>query len=374
MATVPQTDTPTHRRAADVRVAAAIDLGWRVAALYALSPAKLTPPPIADDNLLLNRHSLGAQDRLELEVRAIAGVAQRAGTPLGESELNALLGLIAEAAASQEGEQAFQVELAQTHISLAKRLWAEDEGHGRGYELGNFLSDTWNRLLRPRTTGGPEEELGQIFRADRVQWMKVLLDNLQTRLDPAAVHIVENHLDAWRDRVAGRPGPEPDAAAPEPAAGEIAGAYEPVERQTIIWRQILSGDKEPEAYIEQAKRAEVRDELSRQLWRRYRRYWWLIPIVGVLGGAIGYLAANQGTAAAGIVGTVTAVAGTIGITRASMVATVKRGLQDWGELMWNRSLATVICRETLVVDELIPAPAAEKPARMLRARKARSSS
>jgi hypothetical protein len=356
MAAVAQAESPSHRREADFRVAAAIDLGWRVAALYALSPSTLAPSAAAEDDLLLNRHSLGAEDRLELELRAIAGVAHRAGTPLDDAALNRLLGQIEDAAASREGEQRLQLELAQTHISLAKRLWAEDEGHGRGYELGNFLSDTWNRLLRPRTTDSPGAELGQIFHADRVQRMKVLLDNLQTRLDPAAVHVVANHLDAWRDRVAGWHA-EPDAAAPTPTAAQIAKTYEPVERQTIIWRQILSGDKEPEAYIDQAKRAEVRDELSRQLWRRYRRYWWLVPIVGALGGAIGYLLANEGSAAAGVIGTITAITGMLGITRVSMIATVKRGLQDWGELMWSRSLAAVICRETLVVDELIPAPA-----------------
>jgi hypothetical protein len=80
----------------------------------------------------------------------------------------------------------------------------------------------------------------------------------------------------------------------------------------------------------------------------------------VLGGAIGYLIASDSQAAAGVLGTVTAIAGMVGITRASMIATVKRGLQDWGELVWNRSLAAVICRETLVVDDLIPPPASKK--------------
>jgi hypothetical protein len=188
--------------------------------------------------------------------------------------------------------------------------------------------------------------------------MKVLLDNLQTRLDPTAVHVVESHLDSWRDRVAGRPAAPPAAEAM--TTEQITKAYEPVERQTIIWRQILSGDKEPEAYIDQSKRSEVRDELSRQLWRRYRRYWWIVPLVALIGGAIGYLYAYKGNLAAGAIGGVTAVAGMLGVTRASMLATVKRGLQDWGELIWNRSLAAVICRETLVVDELLPAPAATK--------------
>jgi hypothetical protein len=37
-----------------------------------------------------------------------------------------------------------------------------------------------------------------------------------------------------------------------------------------------------------------------------------------------------------------------------MIGTVRRGLQGWGDLMWNRALAVVICRETSVLDELYP--------------------
>ena len=355
MATVAQAESLSPRRLAASEIAAAIDLGWRVAALHALSPSTLTPPPASDD-LLLNRRSLGAADRLELELRAIASVAARAGVPLAEHELKAHIDLIPAAAASQAGEDDFRRELAQTHVAFAKRLWADEEAHGRAYELGNFLSDTWNRILRPRTDPDPHHELLELFSAHRVQRIKVLLDNLQTRLDPAAVHVVGNHLDTWRDRVAEQPASSDEAAAPV-TPDEVAEKYEPVERQTVIWRQILTGDKEPEAYIDHAKRAEVRDELSRQLWRRYRRLWWVVPIIAVVGGVVGYLLATQNSAAGGIIGTLTAVTGILGVTRASMIATVRRGLQDWGELMWNRSLAVVICRETLVVDDLLPPPA-----------------
>ena len=38
-----------------------------------------------------------------------------------------------------------------------------------------------------------------------------------------------------------------------------------------------------------------------------------------------------------------------------MTSALKSGLRSWGDLMWNRALATVICRETSVIDELFPA-------------------
>lgn len=352
MATVAPTDSLPARRAADEAVGAAIDLGWRVAALYGLRASRLRPLPV--DDLLLNRRSLGAEDRLELELRAIAGVAQRAGVPLAQDELAVLLRLVSPAATSPDGEEDFRDALERTHVELAKGLWAKDEGHGRAYELGNFVSDTWNRILRPRATPSAHEELREIFATSRVQRMKALLDDLQSRLDPAAVHVVTSHLDAWHARVAAQPA---DAGDPELTPEAAAERYEPVERQVMIWRQILTGDKEPEAYIGSARRAEVRDELSRQLWRAYQRYWWVILLVAVIGGLVGYLVARQSSLAGSVIGTLTAVAATLGVTRASIVASLRRGLQQWGELMWNRSLAVVVCRETLVVDELLPPPA-----------------
>jgi hypothetical protein len=37
-----------------------------------------------------------------------------------------------------------------------------------------------------------------------------------------------------------------------------------------------------------------------------------------------------------------------------MISTVKRGVQSWGDLMWNRALAAVICRETSLLHEVFP--------------------
>jgi hypothetical protein len=365
MVTPAKSESLPPRRAAQAGVATAIELGWRVAALHALSPSALGQPPADCDGLLLNRRSLGAVDRLELELRAIAGVAARVEVPLDDEEQEALAGLASAAAASPEGEQRLRDALADRHLSLAKRLWAQDEARGRAYELGNFVSDTWNRLLHPRKPHAHAAELGEIFARDRVARMKVLLDDLQTRLDPAAVHVVATHLDAWRDRVAQQPPGDGDGdrAATALSLAQVAEAYEPLERQTIIWRQMLTGDKEPEAYINHARRAQARDELLREMWRRYRRFWWLLPIVAVVGGAIGLLLVRERTAAAGVIGTLTAVGGMVGVTRASLIASARRGLQDWGELMWNRALAAVICRETLVVDELLPVAGEQRPRR-----------
>lgn len=346
------------RRSTRAEIASAIDLGWRVAALHALSPTTLHAPSPVTGDMLLNRRSLSASDRADLELRAIAGVAARVGVALAEPELDALRTLANASGSSVEAEQAFRSALADVHIEFQKRLWAADEAGGKAYELGNFLSDTWNRVVRPRVHPDPYGELLEIFSAVRVERMTLVLDDLQTRVDPVAVHAVETHLVQWRDRLRTAPIEAARASASKLPAEEVLKRLEPVERQTVIWRQMLTGDKEPEAWIGRARRAEVRDEFSKQMWKRYRRrLMWLLPLVAVLGAAAGLLYADNADYARGLAGSALALAGTVGITRASMTSALKRGLQNWGDLMWNRALAVVICRETSVLDELFPPPA-----------------
>ncbi len=360
-------DEAPARRSAPPEIAQAIDLGWRVAALHALSPRTLVPLTVADDTLL-NRRSLSFADRLELEVRAIAGVATRANAPFDDTGRYSLLALANQAAESGEAEKAFRDELAARHVTIQKQLWATHEASAKAYELGNFLSDTWNRVLRPKVHDTPHGELEEIFGAQRVARIKLLLDDLQARVDPIAAHAVSNHLDDWRDRVDKKQLlPERTPVIGDDAANKNVERLEPVERQTIIWRQMLTGDKEPEAWIGRQQRAEVRDEFTRQIWRRHKRLLvWLVPLVIVLGAGIGIVYVDHKDAAAAIVGTVLGVLGAFGISRATMLSALKRGAQNWGDLIWNRSLAVIICRETSVLDDLYEAPPRPRTSRLKR--------
>ena len=160
---------PASRRSTRAEVAASIDLGWRVAALHALSPTTLKAPSPVTEDMLLNRRSLSASDRAELEVRAIAGIAARVGVALEQADLDELLDLASRAGASKAGEKAFRDRIEALHIDFEKRLWATDEPSGKAYELGNFLSDSWNRVLQPRVKPDPYAELQEIFSPVRVQ-------------------------------------------------------------------------------------------------------------------------------------------------------------------------------------------------------------
>ena len=51
-------------------------------------------------------------------------------------------------------------------------------------------------------------------------------------------------------------------------------------RQTVIWRQLLTGDKEPEAYLDRHARAALHDDLRALIWRRYRG--WVLAAAALL--------------------------------------------------------------------------------------------
>jgi len=348
---------PSQRRSTEDEVAQAIDLGWRIAALHALTPTTLKPLGTIAGDMLLNRRSMEASDRLELEVRAIAGVAARARAPLTTADLDTLLMLATTAAESVEREQAFRTEIARRHVATAKRLWAVSEASGKGYELGNFLSDSWNRVASPKVhVADPHAELVAIFDPVRVERMKLLLDDLQSRVDPVAIHAVSNHLDAWSARVHGTTPTAGRGRDEGLSLDENVQRLEPVERQTVIWRQLLTGDKEPEAWIGQAGRAQVRDEFTRQVWSRYKRWWPLALLIAAVAAAIGYWYSKNPDEARAAASGALALLATLGITRAAMTGALKSGARNWSELLWNRALAAVICEKTSLVDELYPPP------------------
>lgn len=348
---------PSQRRSTQDEVAQAIDLGWRVAALHALTPTTLEPLGTVVGDMLLNRRSMSPDDRLELEVRAIAGVARRARAPLAKADLDALLVLAKTASDSRADQQAFRHAVARVHLAFAKELWAANEASGKAYELGNFLSDSWNRIATPKLhIDDPHAELAAIFDPVRVERMKLLLDDLQSRVDPVATHAVSNHLDAWSTRVRDATLPADRDRDEKLTLQENVKRLQTVERQTVIWRQMLTGDKEPEAWIGQAERAEVRDEFTTQVWSRYRRWWPLAVLLALAAGAVGYWYASDPDGARAVATGALALLAMFGVTRASMTGALKSGARNWSELMWNRALAAVICRETLVLDELYPPP------------------
>lgn len=349
------TDPPT---AADSPLVYALNLGWRIAHLYALTDDFEAP---LDDTLLPLHHSLAGDDQLELQVLAAAGDARRAEIGACAEALDGLRPLARDAAGSDERCEEFRRQLRATHIAIDKELWARREADGKAYELGNGLSDTYNRICRAYRdpTVDTARVWREVFDKRRIERLKTHLHDLQSRLDSRGVTVVSEHLDAWCDRVAAREG----ASAPAPSQDETRKF---LRRQTTTWRQLLAGDKEPEAYLDRDQRAKVRNELGRMVWKRYVR--WLpaaiLVVAGVFTAAVhapdvaDWYADGEWTGLA--VTLVASVAGALGITQASVGLTIRTRVCEWTELLWSRALSKRVTDVTLLVDDLLPDPSRPK--------------
>lgn len=341
------------RRATDPQISAAMTLGWRIAKLYSFDPEER--PKAVPDNLLPMRRSLPPAQRLALEVRAAAGDAARVGVELDPRELRELLALANRAAASDAGEGPFRERIKTWHIHLATMLWADDEATGKAYELGSFLSDTFNRVvLDLRKAVDPCEHIAgrlqEVFAHSRVERVKRLLDDLQARIDPAAVRIVKEHLEHWETAVQKRT-----------PVFDTGCDLEPLHSQAVIWCQLVTGNKEPEAFIDHDDRARVRETMAARMLGNYRRNWKFIFVIAVAmaGLTLGVLALLQSgdlSASSPFIALGGSLAGALGLSVTSIGLTVRKSLDAHAELLWNTALVEVICQKTLRVDDLMPEP------------------
>lgn len=339
------------RRSTETQISGAITLGWRIAVLYSLRPDELPSSP--PDNMLPMRRSLPAAERLALELRAAAGDADRLGIGLEERELAELLQLAVSSPESGEAEAEFHDRIRAWHIHLQTMLWADHEATGKAYELGSFLSDTSNRVVRglrglDDQHGHVTRELRSVFEQRRVERIKRLLDDLQAKIDPAAVRIVKEHLDAWQAAVGDR----------TPRSTTRAG-LEPLDRQVVIWFQLVTGDKEPEAFIGHDDRAQVRGTMISRMVSSYRHSWpGVVVLVALVAAAIviwPYLGFDEGETKR-LLAFAAPVATALGVKVTSIGLTVRKSLDARAELLWNTALVEVISAKTLrVEDVLLPA-------------------
>ena len=128
-------------------------------------------------------------------------------------------------------------------------------------------------------------------------------------------------------------------------------------RQTVIWRQLLTGDKSPEAYLDRNARAALHDDLRALIWRRYRR-WAIVLAAAVLAGVAAWPYLD------GVRTEVFAVATALGLTRASVLLSVRGRLDQWSRLLWDRALAQKIVEVTLTLDSVLPPPPRERRMRV----------
>jgi len=324
--------------APDAPLSAALLLGWRIAELYALVDDTGEP---AGDTLLPSHESLEPADQLELQLCAAAGDARRAGVTAKDAALDELVEGARAAAGSPAAAEVFRAELRRRHIEVQKDLWARDESAGKAYELGAGLSDTYGRVCRAYRCDAEDtrETWEDVFLPDRIERLKKLLDDLQSRLNTAGVAVVRAQLDAWCAGV----GDRLEAGGLPPEERVRVG----LRRQTVIWRQLLTGDKAPEAYLDRHARAALHGDLRALIWRRYRG-WALALAATVLAVGLAWQKLEEPGHA------VVAAAGTLGLTKASLLLTVRGRVDQWSKLLWERALATRIVDATLTLDDVLP--------------------
>jgi hypothetical protein len=326
----------------DEALAAAVALGWRVAELYSLVD---DPGDRTQDTLLPAHSSLAPGDQLELQIRAAQGEAARAGVTSEEASLGPLVAVAHETAGDSGTHEAFREQLRARHVEISKELWARGEAFGKAYELGNGLSDTYGRVCRAfRESSCDRTTWEEVFDPGRIERLLQLLDDLQSRLDPKAVAVVRDQLDRWRMLV-----PERLKTKALPGLEDVRVG---LRRQTVIWRQLIAGDKKPEAYLDADQRAQVRETMRKLVWRRYRGV--LLLLIPVLTLAVFLLpqAVALYEQRSGLVSVAAAVVGGLGITRASVVLTLRTRLHDWADLLWHRALVQEIADATLTIDDV----------------------
>ena len=68
---------------------------------------------------------------------------------------------------------------------------------------------------------------------------------------------------------------------------------------------------------------------------------------------------QDGVVGTGAASAFLAIAGAIGLTKASMLATVRSRLRQWSELLWDRAVMERVSDNTLVLNEVLPEPVAD---------------
>jgi hypothetical protein len=66
-----------------------------------------------------------------------------------------------------------------------------------------------------------------------------------------------------------------------------------------------------------------------------------------------------------------AVTGALGITRASVLLTVRGRLDQWSQLLWQRAVVQKVVDRTLTLDEVLPPPESARRCRTGAVRRAR---
>jgi hypothetical protein len=267
---------------AESHVAAAVALGWYVAALAHPGDPRHTAAAargdlgavasITDDQVVdfCGSHAKVAFAKL-------TDLVEKASLSLPKEQLDQCL-----AAADADARRGAATELDSKALGV---LSATDVRFGKAYAVGRAL-------MMLTTRPAPDATLGSHLTAPAIAPVVAAIDDLSSALGPHAGHSVRASILEWRAAIRAR----------SKVAPEEHETWLQLARQGELWRALLSGEKagldmlEIDDYLDAAERLSRR--MRRMAFTVLKRFWFLaIAVVALFGGGIALIVSTDTDAA-----------------------------------------------------------------------------
>lgn len=294
----------------------ALEAGWAMAVLY----GKIQPIPTGEVPGLPTANELAAADRRKLESDRLEHLLGRLAAMPGFAGS----GLPTTVPAPDGNDEVREEALRELNLGILCALAATRQQTQLAYELGRSLRDTANPAGQPR----PAQELSRVFARDRIATLQGWLAELSSEFPPQAAVVVAASLGRWSEFAAVTVGASSAQLNSGDRTDPAETMYTYLLRQGDLWLMLLTGTYSTsgllssEGYVAAGELALRR---SAAIIRRVLQHYWAALLVGAIAlGAILYLAVTYLGGAAKVWTSITAIAGSLGITARAVASTTAR--------------------------------------------------
>jgi hypothetical protein len=280
---------------------------------------KIEPIPTGQAPGLPTANELNEADRRKLESDRLEHLLRRLAAMPGFAES----GLPTKVPTPDGNDQAWEEALRKLNLEILCALAATRQQTQLAYELGRSLRDTAN----PPDEHPPNLAPSRVFARDRIATLQGWLAELSSELPQHAAVVVATSLGRWSEFAAVTAG-NSSARLNGDRTKPADPMYKYLLRQGDLWLMLLTGTYStsgllsPEGYVAAGELALRRSEA---IIRRILRHYWVALLVGAIAlGAILYLAIHYLGGAAKVWTSITAIAGSLGITAQAIASTARR--------------------------------------------------
>ena len=365
-----QLSTPPTAASGDPKVEASFVLGWQLAELLYLQETS----PTGTLPLLPSVAVLPFNVRCQVLSDEIVAGIQRVG--LTEANASATVLSATEPVPDPTNPvvqrnrltPAAVAALRQLHLELLRDLTIADFRMGKAYSLGVGLAETTliAHQVCSADTGGLEPSaateaiLSELFGSARVHHQIRELRDLKTSFQWYSVDAVSATVHDWAEwmhMVIPKPGRASRIKRRE-SWPDIARHY--LDPQSLIWRALLSGEKDATDTLQVADYLNSVQNLAGQYWTIVRGFLshfsallLAIPLVLLVAAAVVLVKTNQlGPAYAAAA----AFFGFLGLSGATVTAAVKNALSQTEDHLWQAELAGAVALAVDHVPDAVPKP------------------